>query len=60
MKIGLFHAVDAEAQADLVEPGGKALTQHAIAGIIALATPKVVKVGGEAHKPDKKWLTKWR
>jgi hypothetical protein len=39
---------------------GIVVTQQAIEETVALATPKVVKVGGEVHRLDKKWLTKWR
>lgn len=41
-------------------PLGIVVTQQAIEETVALATPKVVKVGGEVHRLDKKWLTKWR
>jgi hypothetical protein len=49
-----------EPKSDAVDSGGDAVARHTIYGIVALATPKGVKVGGKVHGPDKKGLTKWR
>ena len=49
-----------EPKSDPVDSGGDAVARHTIYRIVALATPKVVKVGGKVHGPDKKGLTKWR